>query len=128
MTNEDNHEQEEAVPESLKNILLVMSSGGYLAPPDQKPEQEELWRETWTKLDRFLPNLLPELFPEEAEKKQHQGHHKRLSVAATASARPSVDAASVATASGDKNDGETKEEGKDAEEAGAAAEEEKVEA
>ncbi|EOD48214.1 putative sec7 domain-containing protein [Neofusicoccum parvum UCRNP2] len=119
---------EEAVPESLKNILLVMSSGGYLAPPDQKPEQEELWRETWTKLDRFLPNLLPELFPEEAEKKQHQGHHKRLSVAATASARPSVDAASVATASGDKNDGETKEEGKDAEEAGAAAEEEKVEA
>ncbi|KAL1632056.1 GDP/GTP exchange factor for ARF [Neofusicoccum ribis] len=119
---------EEAVPESLKNILLVMSSGGYLAPPDQKPEQEELWRETWTKLDRFLPNLLPELFPEEAEKKQHQGHHKRLSVAATASARPSVDAASVATASGDKKDGETKEEGKDAEEAGAAAEEEKVEA
>ncbi|GME61987.1 sec7 domain-containing protein [Neofusicoccum parvum] len=119
---------EEAVPESLKNILLVMSSGGYLAPPDQKPEQEELWRETWTKLDRFLPNLLPELFPEEAEKKQHQGHHKRLSVAATASARPSVDVASVATASGDKNDGETKEEGKDAEEAGAAAEEEKVEA
>ncbi|KAF2083553.1 Sec7-domain-containing protein [Saccharata proteae CBS 121410] len=59
---------EEAVPESLKNILLVMSSGGYLAPPDQKPEQEELWRETWKKLDRFLPNLFTELFPEEAGK------------------------------------------------------------
>ncbi|EKG16735.1 SEC7-like protein [Macrophomina phaseolina MS6] len=75
---------EEAVPESLKNILLVMSSGGYLVPPDQKPENEELWRETWTKLERFLPNLLPELFPEEAEKRARGAHQKRLSVAHTA--------------------------------------------
>ncbi|KAK8163430.1 hypothetical protein BC567DRAFT_265954 [Phyllosticta citribraziliensis] len=59
---------EESVPESLKNILLVMSSGGYLVPPDQKPDQAELWNETWSRLDRFLPNLLPELFPEEAAK------------------------------------------------------------
>ncbi|KAF2143741.1 uncharacterized protein K452DRAFT_247114 [Aplosporella prunicola CBS 121167] len=58
----------EAVPESLKNILLVMSSSGYLAPPDEKPEQEELWTETWKKLDRFLPSLFSELFPEEAAK------------------------------------------------------------
>lgn len=45
-----------------------MSNGGYLAPPDQNPEQKELWIETWTRLDRFLPNFFAELFPEEAEK------------------------------------------------------------
>jgi brefeldin A-resistance guanine nucleotide exchange factor 1 len=52
------------VPESLKNILLVMSSSGYLAPPDQKPEQRALWEQTWKHLDRFLPGMKPELFPE----------------------------------------------------------------
>lgn len=60
--------QEEAIPESLKNILLVMSDSGYLVPPDQNPEKAELWNETWKRLDRFLPNLFGELFPEEAKK------------------------------------------------------------
>lgn len=54
--------------ENLKNVLLVMSSGGYLAPPDEKPEQEELWNETWKRINRFLPNFFAELFPEEAKK------------------------------------------------------------
>lgn len=44
-----------------------MSNGGYLAPPDQNPEQKELWTETWTRLDRFLPNFFTELFPKEAK-------------------------------------------------------------
>jgi brefeldin A-resistance guanine nucleotide exchange factor 1 len=60
--------KEEAVSESLKNILLVMSSGGYLAPPDQNPAQADLWDETWKRLNRFLPNFFAELFPEEAKK------------------------------------------------------------
>lgn len=63
--------QEEAVPESLKNIVLVMASGGYLVPPtsptgekqDQTPRQQKLWSETWIRLNRFLPDLMPELFP-----------------------------------------------------------------
>ena len=64
---------EEAVPESLKNILLVMSNGGYLVPPSENPEkqtdqQKQLWTETWTMLDRFLPDLMPSLFPGEANK------------------------------------------------------------
>lgn len=59
---------EEAVSENLKNILLVMSSGGYLAPPDRNPDQAELWNETWKRLNRFLPNFFEELFPEEANK------------------------------------------------------------
>lgn len=60
--------QEEAVSENLKNMLLVMSSGGYLVPPDEKPEKEELWNETWKRINRFLPNFFAELFPEEAKK------------------------------------------------------------
>jgi brefeldin A-resistance guanine nucleotide exchange factor 1 len=62
--------QEEAVSENLKNMLLVMSNGGYLAPPDEKQEQEELWNETWKRVNRFLPNFFAELFPEEAGKKK----------------------------------------------------------
>lgn len=53
--------QEEAVPESLKNILLVMSSSGYLVPASQDPALEKLWVETWKRLDRFLPHLKKEL-------------------------------------------------------------------
>ncbi|EPE34964.1 Sec7 [Glarea lozoyensis ATCC 20868] len=62
---------EEAVPESLKNILLVMSSSGYLVPPSQDPEHEKLWVETWKRIDRFLPDLKKDLdleAPKEAEK------------------------------------------------------------
>ncbi|KAH7068903.1 hypothetical protein BKA63DRAFT_477540 [Paraphoma chrysanthemicola] len=59
---------EEAVSENLKNMLLVMSNGGYLAPPDENPDQEELWNETWKRVNRFLPNFFAELFPEEAGK------------------------------------------------------------
>ena len=52
---------EEAVPESLKNILLVMSSSGFLVAPSQDPSKEKLWVETWKRLDRFLPDLRKEL-------------------------------------------------------------------
>lgn len=63
----------EAVPESLKNVLLVMSSGGYLSPPsegsqEQTEQQKQLWTETTTRLKRFLPGLMPELFPETTDK------------------------------------------------------------
>ncbi|KAL1955210.1 hypothetical protein VTO42DRAFT_8922 [Malbranchea cinnamomea] len=54
---------EEAVPESLKNILLVMADGGYLAPPNQDPSKEKIWVETQRRLDRFLPELFSEIFP-----------------------------------------------------------------
>ena len=71
----------EAVPESLKNILLVMSSGGYLVPPhsakegdgaeeEDEEDDTELWDETWMRLERFLPGLMPELFSEAAKAKK----------------------------------------------------------
>ncbi|KZF23276.1 Sec7-domain-containing protein [Xylona heveae TC161] len=61
---------EEAVPESLKNILLVMSTDGLLVPPTQNPDRENFWVQTWARLERFMPNLFAELFPEEAQKPQ----------------------------------------------------------
>jgi brefeldin A-resistance guanine nucleotide exchange factor 1 len=49
-------------------MLLVLSNGGYLAPPDEKPGQEEMWVETWKRVNRFAPGFFGELFPEEAGK------------------------------------------------------------
>ncbi|GAB7355078.1 hypothetical protein MBLNU459_g5665t1 [Dothideomycetes sp. NU459] len=67
---------EEAVPESLKNVLLVMSSGGFLVPPsearEQTLQQKQLWEETSTRLNRFLPGMMSELFPEEEQKPDKQ--------------------------------------------------------
>lgn len=61
----------EAVPESLKNILLVMSSGSYMVPPPGSDEedvrtelQQRLWSETWERLERFLPDLMKDVFPD----------------------------------------------------------------
>ena len=49
-----------------------MSSGGFLAPPEEKPEQEELWNETWKRIDRFLPDLKNDLALEEPKAKAEQ--------------------------------------------------------
>lgn len=66
--------QEEAVPENLKNILLFMSSSGYLVPPSKNPAQEKLWTETWRRIDRFLPELRNELALEEEAKIEEAQH------------------------------------------------------
>ncbi|KAI3334783.1 Sec7-domain-containing protein [Ustulina deusta] len=58
---------EEAVPENLKNVLLFMSSSGYLVPPSKDPSQEKLWAETWKRIDRFLPDLRKDLSLEDEE-------------------------------------------------------------
>ena len=62
MTADDS--QEEAIPESLKNILLLMANGGYLVPPTQDPSKEQIWTETRKRLERFLPDLFQEIFPD----------------------------------------------------------------
>ena len=56
---------EEAVPESVKNIVLVMSSSEYIAPPSQQERtelQQRLWKASSERLEKFLPNLLSEVF------------------------------------------------------------------
>ncbi|KAK9459341.1 uncharacterized protein V1516DRAFT_679626 [Lipomyces oligophaga] len=49
---------EEAVAESIKNVLLVMSSTDYLVHPTSAKGDENklmLWEQTWKRLDRFMP-------------------------------------------------------------------------
>ncbi|KAG0206857.1 GDP/GTP exchange factor for ARF [Mortierella sp. GBA30] len=55
----------EAVPESLKNCLLVMStSEAFSEATANKPDS--LWNVTWTRINKFLPNLKSEIFPPHA--------------------------------------------------------------
>ncbi|KAJ5690269.1 hypothetical protein N7462_004661 [Penicillium macrosclerotiorum] len=61
---------EEAIPESLKNILLVMADGGYLVPPSQDSSKEEMWLETRKRLGRFVPDLFAEVFPDTVNEKE----------------------------------------------------------
>uniref|UniRef100_A0A1B6C7R4 SEC7 domain-containing protein n=2 Tax=Clastoptera arizonana TaxID=38151 RepID=A0A1B6C7R4_9HEMI len=49
----------EAIPESLKNMLLVMDSAGVFSTSDG---YSPLWDITWTRIETFLPNLKLEVF------------------------------------------------------------------
>lgn len=59
--------QYEAVPESLKNVLLVMQSSGFLAPPItpdiRTDKQKLLWTTAYNRIERFLPGFLNEVIP-----------------------------------------------------------------
>lgn len=59
--------QYEAVPESLKNLLLVLHSSSILLPPvspDPRTEsQKAFWNTTYERIERFLPTFLEGLFP-----------------------------------------------------------------
>ena len=55
----------DAVPESLKNMLLVMETAGIFATaPTVAPDSKTtpILDLTWEKLDTFLPKLMPDLF------------------------------------------------------------------
>ncbi|KAI8838851.1 hypothetical protein BJ741DRAFT_562615 [Chytriomyces cf. hyalinus JEL632] len=61
----------EGVLESLKNMLLVMSTQKVFEPMDQAPEtpptdpnSHNLWILTWQHIDRIYPGLKEELFPD----------------------------------------------------------------
>ncbi|KAE8224563.1 hypothetical protein CF319_g2549, partial [Tilletia indica] len=60
----------EAIPENLKNVLLVMSASNILIPPAPAGQPDErtkaqaiLWALTFERLKRFLPGLEEEIFP-----------------------------------------------------------------
>ena len=59
----------DAVPESLKNMLLVMDTAGIFnsGPTGSgyasvQPATTPLWELTWDKLDGFLPHLMTDVF------------------------------------------------------------------
>lgn len=51
----------EAIPESLKNMLLVMDSAKVFDGPDGK---NVMWDATWERIGKFLPGMKNELFKE----------------------------------------------------------------
>ena len=66
----------DAVPESLKNMLLVMDTAAiFLDPtnslPHEKPSTTPLWELTWDKLETFLPHLMPDLFGDRQRANTH---------------------------------------------------------
>jgi brefeldin A-resistance guanine nucleotide exchange factor 1 len=59
--------QYELIPESLKNVVLVMHATNILVPPsdlDVRTErQRSLWAATQERIDRFLPGFLASVIP-----------------------------------------------------------------
>lgn len=58
----------EAIPESLKNMLLVMDSAKVFDGPDGK---SPLWAATWDRINKFLPGMKEELFREQQGKREN---------------------------------------------------------
>jgi len=54
--------QFEAIPESLKNMLLVMDTAGIFHSAETASGYTSLWDVTWERIDCFLPNLKNEVF------------------------------------------------------------------
>ncbi|XP_076818522.1 Golgi-specific brefeldin A-resistance guanine nucleotide exchange factor 1-like isoform X2 [Clavelina lepadiformis] len=52
----------EAIPESLKNMLLVMDTAGIFHSAETPSGYTSLWDVTWERIDCFLPNLKSEVF------------------------------------------------------------------
>lgn len=60
----------EAIPESLKNMLLVMDSAKVFENPDGTKNQ--VWLSTWARIDQFLPNLKDSIFKETQKQENTQ--------------------------------------------------------
>lgn len=58
--------------ESVKNILFLMKSDGYLVPPSSAAQDRPIWQETWRRLDRFLPGMRKEIFPDSGPGKEQR--------------------------------------------------------
>lgn len=53
---------QEAIPELLKNILLVMKASGILSNTSTSGENS-LWEATWPQVNKIAPSLQSEVFP-----------------------------------------------------------------
>jgi len=87
------------VPESLKNLLLVMSTSGVLVDPSSPPflveenfrdSELDLWEITWSKISKFLPNLQDDLFPGALLSPQNPGTASHLAASLPAPTTPVV--------------------------------------
>ncbi|KAJ6525107.1 hypothetical protein DFH09DRAFT_1264292 [Mycena vulgaris] len=59
----------EAVPESLKNVVLVMHAAQILVPPSADDKRDDRQRTLWTatneRVERFLPGFISSVIPQE---------------------------------------------------------------
>lgn len=67
----------EAIPESLKNMLLVMDSAKVF---DTGDGHGQLWNITWERIGKFLPNMKEELFKEQEERNIQEVKLKKKTV------------------------------------------------
>lgn len=94
----------DAVPESLKNMLLVMETAGIFATaPTVAPDSKTtpILDLTWEKLDTFLPKLMPDLFgarPKEGAQSKIEAPASPLK-GSEASVQPAIPKASSTPAS-----------------------------
>ncbi|XP_045067542.1 Golgi-specific brefeldin A-resistance guanine nucleotide exchange factor 1 isoform X3 [Coregonus clupeaformis] len=65
----------EAIPESLKNMLLVMDTAGIFHSADSRTGYSDLWEITWERINCFLPNLREELFKQTVIPQPGTGPH-----------------------------------------------------
>ncbi|PWN39308.1 Sec7-domain-containing protein [Ceraceosorus guamensis] len=70
----------EAIPENLKNVLLVMQASNLLVRPAdaniadaRTPQQSALWTLTADRLGRFMPTLLDDVLASHEPREQSQG-------------------------------------------------------
>ncbi|GFT89470.1 golgi-specific brefeldin A-resistance guanine nucleotide exchange factor 1 [Trichonephila clavipes] len=66
--------QAEAIPESLKNMLLVMDTARVFECPEDGSNSEkcQMWHITWDRINAFLPGLKNELFKQSVSKTVEQ--------------------------------------------------------
>lgn len=63
--------QNEAIQESVKNMLLVMESANLFLDENNKGSgQWSFWEATWQRVDQFLPNLKDELYRHHSPSKE----------------------------------------------------------
>lgn len=70
----------EAIPESLKNMLLVMDSAKVF---DEEDGHGKLWIVTWERIGKFLPHLKEELFKEQEDGNIEAGRETQASYRGT---------------------------------------------
>lgn len=93
---------EEAIPESLKNVVLVLSAAGYLVRPEElqaraeddeetKGEEMEhvlawkkaLWEGVEMRLERFVPGLLKDILPPAPAAEQQSMQNEKMEQVST---------------------------------------------
>jgi golgi-specific brefeldin A-resistance guanine nucleotide exchange factor 1 len=67
---------QEAIPELVKNILMVMKASGILLKASAN--ENSLWEATWLQVDKIVPSLQSEVFPDNEGESTTQGERNKL--------------------------------------------------